>query len=178
MSLVSARTGTVQKIAETIWTSFVVIPPSFHMRCVSLLHSLLANLQQVEIVVDSSLSISPIAFCSECQSFNLLKTPWGQSRTLLSAAPGWRSSRRRKTEEQRLGSFVSPNTVERDITTCLGVIAEVGMSERRHQLHKGCLAGNLRPNLCPGHSNSCEEVWWMYTHYTLILDMDESFVSN
>ena len=28
MSLVTARTGTVQKIAETLWTSFVVISPS------------------------------------------------------------------------------------------------------------------------------------------------------
>ena len=34
--------GTVQKIAETLWTSLTVIPPSFHPRCVSLLHSLLA----------------------------------------------------------------------------------------------------------------------------------------
>ena len=74
MSLVTARTGTVQKIAETLRTC-LLSPPYFSLRCVSLLHSLLTNLQQVEIVVDSSLSISPIAFCSECKSFNLLKTP-------------------------------------------------------------------------------------------------------
>ena len=72
MILVTARTGTVQKIAETLWTSFVVISPSFHLRCVSLFHSLLAlspNTQQVENVVASSLSVSLIAFCSEMPIF-------------------------------------------------------------------------------------------------------------
>jgi len=72
MRLVTARTGTVQKIAETLWTSFVVISPSFHLRCVSLFHSLLAlspNTQQVENVVASSLSVSLIAFCSEMPIF-------------------------------------------------------------------------------------------------------------
>ena len=72
MSLVTARTGTVQKIDETLWTSFVVISPSFHLRCVSLLHSLVAlspHPEQVENVVAISLSISPIAFCSEMPIF-------------------------------------------------------------------------------------------------------------
>eukprot|EP00092_Neocalanus_flemingeri_P000320 GFUD01000342.1.p1 GENE.GFUD01000342.1~~GFUD01000342.1.p1 ORF type:complete len:1526 (+),score=540.23 GFUD01000342.1:2184-6761(+) len=89
LDVVTSQTGSVQKIAETLWTSLGIAPPSFHLRCVTLLHRLLSlapNPRQVESVVASSLAMSTSS--SSVSVYQRFAQLWHLSRDL----PGTRQT--------------------------------------------------------------------------------------